>query len=58
MSMILFTIIIILFVMVLAIFVGRASELIIMKVQQKAMRPAVEKSLNRESIQGVRQVTP
>lgn len=58
MPMISLIIIIILFVMLLTVFVGRVSELIIMKIQQKAMRPAVEKGLNRESIQGVRQVTP
>lgn len=56
--MISFAIIILLFVMVLAIFVGRASELIIMKIQQKAMGPALKKNLEQEPIRTVRQATP
>jgi K+-transporting ATPase A subunit len=51
-------IIIILLVILLTVFVGRASELIIMKIQQKNMQPAMEKNLDHESIQTIHQATP
>jgi hypothetical protein len=53
-----FIIIIMLFVILLTVFVGRASELIIMKIQQKAMRPALKKNLEQESIQTIHQASP
>ena len=53
-----FIIIIMLFVILLTVFVGRASELIIMKIQQKAMRPALMKNLEQESIQTIHQASP
>jgi len=51
-------IIIILFVILLTVFVGRASELIIMKIQQKNMQPVMEKNLDQESIQTIHQASP
>jgi hypothetical protein len=51
-------IIITLFVILLTVFVGRASELIIMKIQQKNMQPVMEKNLDQESIQPIHQSSP
>jgi K+-transporting ATPase A subunit len=51
-------IILILFVIILTIFVGRASELIIMKIQQKNMHPAMEKNPEQESIGPAHQPSP
>jgi|PlaIllAssembly_1097288.scaffolds.fasta_scaffold1265729_1 shikimate kinase len=43
-------IILTLLVILLIIFVGRASELIVEKIQQKNMRPVLQKNLEQESI--------
>ncbi len=51
-------IIITLFVILLTVFVGRASELIIMKIQQKNMQPVMEKNLDQESIQTIHRSSP
>jgi K+-transporting ATPase A subunit len=57
-SMISVFIIIIFLVILLTVFVGRATELIIMKIQQKNMRPVMEKNLEQEPINPVRQTSP
>ena len=51
-------ILIILLVILLTIFVGRASELIIMKIQDKNMHPVMQKNLEQEPINPVRQTSP
>jgi K+-transporting ATPase A subunit len=51
-------ILVIILVILLTIFVGRASELIIMKIQQKNMQPVMEKNLDQESIQTIHQASP
>lgn len=51
-------IILTLLVILLIIFVGRASELIVEKIQQKNMRPALQKNLEQESISPIHQHSP
>jgi len=51
-------ILIILLVILLTIFVGRATELIIMKIQEKNMRPVMQKNLEQESINPAHQPSP
>jgi hypothetical protein len=58
MPMISFIIIIMLLVILLTVFVGRASELIIMKIQERNMRLALQKNLEQKPINSVRQTSP
>jgi K+-transporting ATPase A subunit len=51
-------ILIVLLVILLTIFVGRATELIIMKIQDKNMHPVMEKNIEQEPINSVRQTSP
>jgi K+-transporting ATPase A subunit len=51
-------ILIVLLVILLTIFVGRTSELIIMKIQAKNMRDAMQKNIEQEPINPVRQTSP
>lgn len=44
-----------LLVILLTIFVGRALELITMRMQQRYLRPALENNLEKESIKPARQ---
>jgi hypothetical protein len=51
-------IICILLVILLIVFVGRVSELIIEKIHQKNLQPALQKNLEQESISAIHQPSP
>lgn len=51
-------IILILLIILLIIFVSRVTELVIAKIQQKNMQPALQKNLEQESVNPIHQPSP